>query len=127
MIGDSYKCKCGNVIELDEFLRDVERNAFDDGDAAWLESEFECYECGATYAIEAEASIYISSSIVSVECTQEAAILEGINFTDVMIGDSVEIPDGTYEVGSNQYLIESGVLTAIFSSLVDACQLQLQI
>ena len=94
----------------------------------YLVEEFECEVCGSRYEIEVTATISVYSDITSIECIYEAVDeLNGIDVTDLMIGDSVEIPDGMYEVGSSQYLIESGVLTAIFNDLIDENQLQFQI
>lgn len=124
----THICNCGHIIDLQEYLNAVEEEAFMLGDDADLEEEFECEVCGSRYEIEVTATISVYSDITSIECIYEAVDeLNGIDVTDLMIGDSVEIPDGMYEVGSSQYLIESGVLTAIFNDLIDENQLQFQI
>ena len=124
----THKCVCGHIIDLKEYLTSAEGVAYVNGDDFDLEEEFECEVCGSQYEVEVTARISVYSDITNIKCIYEAVPeLNGINVTDLTIGDSVEIPDGMYEVGSSQYLIESGVLTAIFNNLIDANQLQFQI
>ena len=124
----THKCECGNVIELQKYRYTAEEVAYADGEDYTLEVEVQCVPCGALYQIEVEATITVTSGISKIECVYKPSLeLNGVNLSDLTLGDSIDAPDGLHEIGGSQYLIENGKLITIFSALVDENQLQLAI
>ncbi|WP_436664211.1 hypothetical protein ACOALA_03990 [Alicyclobacillus acidoterrestris] len=121
---ECIKCDCGNEIYTD--LEHDLRNDVDPDDSLEDSVELECDDCGRRFKLTICVSCTVDVESVDIE---EFVELDGIQiaFKEIPVGSTVEVDDGIYCDGVNEYVVENGVLVSVWNATVTDEQLKLAI